>query len=229
MLDLKKLSKKELTLAVNETLRVIKMFNSPENLDRIQSEMENCKNEEELEEYLCEELTLYMKPFNEISKTVIDKIVKAERIILTEHIATPHVFKDENGNGIVSRKKHLILPLPIRSNQQRSFKEGSSASNDDQRNSANQFSGDAKKGTMSDTEIVTITSQGGDNVLKELLGVTSHDSVAYKEARAEIIRNGEASLKNLTNESSNKGSLLMMDQIMKHLGFDTDLIETPEK
>lgn len=229
MLDLKKLSKKELTLAVNETLKVIAMFNSPENLERIKSEMESCKSEDELEEYLCEELTIYMKPFHEVSKTVIDHIVKAERIILTEYIATPHVMKDADGNGVVSRKKHLMLPLPIRSNQQRSFKEGSSASNDDQRNSANQFTGDAKKGTMSDTEIVTVTSQGGDEVLKELLGVTSHDSVAYKEARAEIIRSGEASLKNLTNESKNKGSLLMMDQIMKHLGFDTDLIESPEK
>lgn len=229
MLDLSKLSTKELMLAVKETLRVIDMFNSPENSQRIRTEMESCKNEEELMNYLCEEMTIYMKPFNEIPKDVIDNIIKQERIILTEHISLPHIMRDENGNGIVSRKKHLILPLPVRSNQQRSFKEGSSAANDDQRNVANQFTGDAKKGTFSDTEIVTLTTQGGDNILKELLGVTSHDTVAYNEMRQKIIQTGEVSLKDLTNESKNKGSLLMMDQIMKHLGFDTNLIEQPEK
>lgn len=229
MLDLKKLSSKELTLAVKETLRVIEMFQSPENTERIRSEMQSMPNEEALANYLCEEMTLYIKPFNEIPKDVIDNIIKSERIILTEYLSLPHVMHDENGNGIVSRKKHLMLPLPIRSNQQRSFKEGSSASNDEQRNVANQFTGDAKKGTLSDTEIVTLTTQGGDDILKELLGVTSHDTVAFNEMRKKIIQTGEVSIKDLPNESKNKGSLLMMDQIMKHLGFDTNLIETPEK
>lgn len=229
MLDLNKLSSKELKLAVSETLKVIDMFQSPENSSRIRSEMESMPDEEALKNYLCEEMTIYMKPFNEIPKDVIDNIIKSERIILTEYISLPHVMHDENGNGIVSRKKHLLLPLPVRSNQQRSFKEGASAANDDQRNVANQFTGDAKKGTLSDTEIVTLTSHGGDEILKELLGVTSHDTVAYNEMRQKIIQTGEVSLKDLTNESKNKGSLLMMDQIMKHLGFDTNIIENPEK
>lgn len=229
MLELDKITDKDLKLAISETLKVIDMFESPENSSRVRSEMESMPNEEALKDYLCEEMTIYMKPFHEISKNIIDKIIKSERIIISEHLSLPHVMSDENGNGIVSRKKHIMIPLPVRSNQQRSFKEGASASNDDQRNVANQFTGDARKGTLSDTEISTLTSQGGDTILKELLGVTSHDTVAYNEMRQKIIQTGEVSLKDLTNESKNKGSLLMMDQILKHLGFDTNIIETPEK
>lgn len=228
MLDLDNLSTKELTLAVKETLRVMNML-SPENSERIKGEMESFNNEEELAEYLCTELTVYMKPFKEIDKRSIDNVIRSERIIITEKVSLPHVMRDEKGNGIVTRKKHMILPLPIRSNQQRSFKEGASASNDDQRNIANQFTGDAKKGTLSDTEIVTLTTQGATDILKELLGVSSHDSVGFREMRSDIIKKGEAQLKDLTNESKNKGSLVLMNQILYTMGFDTDIIEPPER
>lgn len=228
MLDLDNLSTKELTLAVKETLRVMNML-SPENSERIKGEMESFNNEEELAEYLCTELTVYMKPFKEIDKRSIDNVIRSERIIITEKVSLPHVMRDERGNGIVTRKKHMILPLPIRSNQQRSFKEGASASNDDQRNIANQFTGDAKKGTLSDTEIVTLTTQGATDILKELLGVSSHDSVGFREMRSDIIKKGEAQLKDLTNESKNKGSLVLMNQILYTMGFDTDIIEPPER
>lgn len=228
MLDLTKLSKPELKQAVSETLKVFKML-SEDNYNRIKAEMEDMKSESELEEYLINPLNIYMEPFNEIPKTVIDDVIKAEGIIITEKFHIPHVFKDENGVGILTNKAHVAFPLPVRANQQKSFKEGKSAKSSTQRNIANQVTGESKSGTFSDTEIVTTTVHGGDDILKELLGPASHDLVAFNELKGEIIKTGEGKLSALTNDSKNKGSLLYMDQILKAMGFDSDIIEPPEK
>ncbi|MGL5317003.1 MAG: hypothetical protein ACRC92_27335 [Peptostreptococcaceae bacterium] len=227
-MNLNSIRNPDIKLAISETLRVMNMI-SPPDAARIKAEMESLETEEELIDYLISIPGVYMTQFKEIKKHTLGSVVEAERIIMSEYYHVPFVMTDDKGVGVLTQKKHMAMPLYVRANQQKSFKEGKSSEDSTSRNLTGQVTGESKTGTFSDTEIVTTTLHDGVNILKECLGPQSHDLVANSELKQAIARNGEVSLADLTNESENKGSLLYMNEMLKTMGFDTDLIEPPER
>lgn len=217
----------KLKLAVDRALEKMLMLDK-KNHDRVKDIMESFGKEEDLVNFLITPMSFYTEPGHEPKKEVLDAYIKKYRLIVSEHFHCPHLMMDENGNGVLTSKLLSAYPLYIRSNQQIALKEGKSAKEDTSRNITGQVSGKkSKSGAFTDAEITVAISHHADNVMRELLGAGSHDMEAKKAVKAQIYKTGEASLKEVPNESKDKKSLILFDEIFKGLGIDTDLISTP--
>lgn len=216
---------KNLNLAISRTIAKAEAL-SPINAMRIADMIQNIESEEKLVEFLCTPMTFYYEPGSEPVDTTLKKVIKDFGIILTERMHLPHVAQFD-GKGVLSNKHLMMLPMYIWATQQISRKEGASAKTDEVRNIAGQASGESKKGSFTDAEVAVAIAQNADAVMREALGPGSHDLVAKRELKAEIYKTGDASLKNVSNDSKNKIGLIYLNEVLKVLGIDTDLVETP--
>ena len=218
----------KLQKAIKNTLDIMEMLD-PDNADRVRDEMQSLTRQE-LIEYLINPMQIYFDPGKEPRPSVLDKVIAKEKIVLTEQVEMPHISRNKDGKGVVTRKKLTILPLYARANQQIAMKEGKAASENITRNIAGQVTGKAaKSGQFSDSELTVTIGHGLDNIMKELMGPASHDLVSKKEMKQSIIKTGEVSLKNLTDSSANKKSLKYFSEILRSMDIDTDLVEPPER
>lgn len=218
----------KLQKAIKNTLDIFEQLD-PANADRIRNEMESMTRQE-LVEYLINPMQIYFDPGKEPKPTVLDRIIAKEKIILTEQVEMPHIYRNKDGKGVLTRKKLTILPLYARANQQIAMKEGKAASENVTRNIAGQVTGKAaKSGQFSDSELTVTIGHDMNNVMRELMGPASHDLVSKKEMKQSIIKTGEVSLKDLTDNSTNKKSLKYFSEILKSMDIDTDLIDAPER
>lgn len=218
----------KLQKAIKNTLDIMEMLD-PANADRVRDEMQSLTRQE-LIEYLINPMQIYFDPGKEPRPSVLDKVIAKEKIVLTEQVEMPHIARNKDGKGVVTRKKLTILPLYARANQQIAMKEGKAASENITRNIAGQVTGKAaKSGQFSDSELTVTIGHGLDNIMKELMGPASHDLVSKKEMKQSIIKTGEVSLKNLTDSSANKKSLKYFSEILRSMDIDTDLVEPPER
>lgn len=141
-----------------------------------------------------------------------------------------HISMNKDGKGVITRKSLTILPLYARANQQIAMKEGKAASENITRNIAGQVTGKAaKSGQFSDAELTVTIGHDVNNIMRELMGPASHDLVSKKEMKQSIIKTGEVSLKNLTDNAENKKSLRYFSEILKSMDIDTDLVEPPQR
>lgn len=227
---LKRIKDPALQFAISETIRVMEML-SPENAERVIGELEDLYPDlEAIENYLINPPQIYFDPGHEIPPNIINKVIKSEGIINTEYVEMPIVARNKDGKGVLSLNKRTILPLYVRSNQQISLKESKAASENVTRNALGQVSGKAaKSGAFTDSELTITIGHNLNNVMKELMGPASHDLVGKKEMKQSIIKTGEVSLKDLTDNSKNKKSLLYFAQVLRSLDIDTDLVENPQR
>lgn len=197
---------------------------------RVKDILESCTKEEDLVQILINPMSFYTEPTREPKKEILSKVIEKYRIITTERFHIPHLSQDENGNGVLTNKTLSAFPLYVRSNQQIALKEGKSAKEDTSRNITGQVAGKkAKSGAFTDAEITVGAAQGADAVMYELLGAGSHDMEAKKDMKKQIYTTGQASLKEVSNESKDKKSVVYFDEILKGLGLDSDLVAPPLK
>lgn len=197
---------------------------------RVKDLIESCSTEEDVVQLLINPLTFYTEPTKEPKKEVLSSVINKYRIIITEKFHIPHLAQDENGNGVLTNRALSAFPLYVRSNQQIALKEGKSAKEDTSRNITGQVAGKkAKSGAFTDAEITVGAAQGADAVMYELLGAGSHDMEAKKDIKRQIYSTGQASLKDVSNESKDKKSVVYFDEILKGLGIDSDLVAPPLK
>lgn len=219
----------KLQLAANRAVEKMMDVDEKNGL-RIKDLLESCTKEEDLVNLLINPFSFYTEPTKEPKKEVLSRVIEKYRIITTERFHIPHMAKDENGNGVLTNKRLSAFPLYVRSNQQIALKEGKSAKEDTSRNITGQVAGKkARSGAFTDAEITVAAAQGADSVMYELLGAGSHDLEAKKDLKKQIYTKGEASLKDLSNESKDKKSLIYFDEILKGLGLDSDLVSPPLK
>ena len=218
-----KVKDEDIEFAVSETIRVFKMLDESEGA-RIEELLTTCEDRDQLVEYLINILNFYAQP----NRHVLRRIRESEQIINQEYVHLPHVNM-RNGKGVLSNKKLLILPLYVRANQQIALKEGKAAQESTLRNITGQVTGASKSGSLSDSEIATLIGNGSPNIIKEMLGPASHDLVAKREMKQSIIRTGDVSLKDLTDNPENKKSLRYMSEVLKAYGLDNDLVDVPIK
>ena len=214
----------ELQATMDYVISEVEML-SPTNVQRILALWDDM-TDEELIENLCNMQNLYHDPGKEPTKQTLMKMIKKNRIIIQEHF---RVF-DQNPDdpkGIIMAREACCYILPIRRNQQISAKESSVATKAEVRDITNQVTGEDKKAQHSDTEIATTIAHGGYAINRELLGAASHDMMAKQVYRDELSQTGEVSLKDLPNDPENKKSLILIDQVLKMMGYDSDLISTP--
>lgn len=222
------ISNEKLQKSIKNTLDIFEILD-PANADRLRNEMESMTRQE-LIDYLINPIQIYFDPGNEIKPVVLDKVINKEKIILTEQVEMRHIYRNKAGKGVLTRKKLTILPLYARANQQIAMKEGKAASENVTRNIAGQVTGKAaKSGQFSDSELTVTIGHDMNNVMRELMGPASHDLVSKKEMKQSIIKTGEVSLKDLTDNSQNKKSLKYFSEILRSMDIDTDLIDTPER
>ena len=213
--------------AINFALSIIKILDI-ENHDRLKLLFEN-SSEEDVKRMLCNPLELYFTPKKEPSKQLMMSIIKKYKIILSEKFIMPSMQKNKNNKNIpISNKTILCLPTYIRRNQQTHL-DSKSADNSNVRNMLGNVAGDSRKGSLNDTQIITLVTQGGYDITKELMSVGSNDLEAKREFKKKLQEEGHASLDGITNKSSNKRGLIYMDRSLKVMGFDTDLISPPLK
>lgn len=218
-----KVKDEDIEFAVSETIRVFKMLDESEGA-RIEELLTTCEDRDQLVEYLINILNFYAQP----NRHVLRRVRESEQIINQEYVHLPHV-NIRNGKGVLSNKKLLILPLYVRANQQIALKEGKAAQESTLRNITGQVTGASKSGSLSDSEIATLIGNGSPNIIKEMLGPASHDLVAKREMKQSIIRTGDVSLKDLTDNPENKKSLRYMSEVLKAYGLDNDLVDVPIK
>lgn len=220
---------KNVQTAISETMRILNILDK-KNAERFYELLDTADTEEDIIQLLINPVELYYDVNKESNRLIFNKIIKDEKIILQEQFHMPHHMVNEKGVGILTDKKVMAIPLYIRANAQIALKENKVATSDTQRDITGQVSGDeSESGSFTDSEITCTIAQSADMVMKELLGPASHDLVAKKKAKEQLITTGEVRLSELPESSENKTSLLMFDQMMKAWGIDTDLVKTPLK
>ena len=198
---------------------------SPTNVQRILALWDDMEDEE-LIENLCNHQNLYHDPGKEPTKQVLQKMINRNRVIVQERFRVYDTNPDDP-KGILTAREACCYILPIRRNQQISAKESSVATKAEVRDITNQVTGEDKKAQHSDTEIATTIAHGGYAINRELMGAASHDMVAKSVYRDALSQVGEISLKDLPNNPENKKSLILIDQVLKMMGYDSDLVSTP--
>ena len=198
---------------------------SPTNVQKILALWDDM-TDEELIENLCNLQNLYHSPGKEPTKQVLQKMIARNRVIVQERFRIFDTNPDDP-KGIIPAREACCYILPIRRNQQISAKESSVATKAEVRDITNQVTGEDKKAQHSDTEIATTIAHGGYAINRELMGAASHDMVAKSIYRDELSQKGEVSLKDLPNNPENKKSLILIDQVLKMMGYDSDLVSTP--
>lgn len=88
----------------------------------------------------------------------------------------------------------------------------------------NQVTAESKSGRISDVECMSLIANDCDNVLKEVFGGRSDDSVAKEEMIKRINRDGYVSLKDLPSDVKNKQTLNTVDVYFLGSGLKSDLI-----
>lgn len=218
----------ELQKSIENTLDIFEMLD-PDNYLRVKDDMESMTREE-LINFLINPIQVYFDPGNEIKPSILDKVISKEKIVITEPVEMKHISMNKDGKGVITRKSLTILPLYARANQQIAMKEGKAASENITRNIAGQVTGKAaKSGQFSDAELTVTIGHDVNNIMRELMGPASHDLVSKKEMKQSIIKTGEVSLKNLTDNAENKKSLRYFAEILKSMDIDTDLVEPPQR
>lgn len=210
---------------INHRLEIREMIGE-KHFNEMKEYIESQANEAELVKFLQTPVGLYTEPTKEPPASTLRAIVDKFGIIIDEKWEFKHEAMDDQGRGVINERILSCYPMYVRANQQIAEKEGKTAEDDIGRNVTGQVSSkSSKSGTYTDAEITVGIAQSADAVMKELLGPASHDLVAKKEMKAQIYRTGNAKLKDLTNDSENKKSLIYFDHMMKALGIDTDLVE----
>ncbi|MGL5766516.1 MAG: hypothetical protein ACRCX8_12840 [Sarcina sp.] len=186
---------------------------------------------EDLIEFLINPVNFYSSPTKEPSGLALNKVSDSERIILSEYAYMPFKGKVEVDGvfyPVRTLKKLCIYPTYIRKNQQIANKEAKSANSDNNTNILGQAAGGDKVGTFSDAEWTVCLQHNLYNITKELNGPASHDLAQKKVYRSTMMNLGEVSLKDLPENVENKRSIVYLDQTLKMMGIDTDLIKFPE-
>ena len=197
---------------------------SPTNVEKILAVWDDMEDDE-LVENLCNLQNLYHSPGQEPTKQVLQGFIKKNRIIMQEKFKVFDVVDSEK--GVLTAREACCYILPIRRNQQISAKESSVATKAEVRDITNQVTGEDKKAQHSDTEIATTIAHGGYAINRELMGPASHDMAAKQVYRDELSQTGEVSLADVPNNPENKKSLILIDQVLKMMHYDSDLVSTP--
>ena len=197
---------------------------SPTNVEKILAVWDDMEDDE-LVENLCNLQNLYHSPGQEPTKQVLQGFIKKNRIIMQEKFKVFDVV--DNEKGVLTAREACCYILPIRRNQQISAKESSVATKAEVRDITNQVTGEDKKAQHSDTEIATTIAHGGYAINRELMGHASHDMAAKQVYRDELSQTGEVSLADVPNNPENKKSLILIDQVLKMMHYDSDLVSTP--
>ena len=220
-----KLTRPNIMSVMNRKLDIRQMIGDKyyqEMLEYLQSQ----KTEADLVNFLINPVGLYTEPTKEPKLEVLTAIIDKYGIVIDEQFEFRHESMDENGNGVINDKKLTCMPLYVRANQQIADKEGKSAEEDTGRNVAGQVSSKtSKSGAFTDSEISVAIAQDANAVMEELLGPSSHDLTAKKEMKAQLYKTGSVKLKDLTQQSGNKRSLMYFSEILKSISIDSDLIE----
>lgn len=220
-----KLTRPNIMAVMNRKLDIRQMIGDKyyqEMLEYLQSQ----KTEDDLVKFLINPVGLYTEPTKEPKLEVLTAIIDKYGIVIDEQFEFRHESMDENGNGVINDKKLTCMPLYVRANQQIADKEGKSAEEDTGRNVAGQVSSKtSKSGAFTDSEISVAIAQDANAVMEELLGPSSHDLTAKKEMKAQLYKTGSVKLKDLTQQSGNKRSLMYFSEILKSISIDSDLIE----
>lgn len=214
----------ELQAAQESVMEMLLMLDK-ENAQRIEDLWDGL-SDEELIFNLTNMQNLYFAPNAYPSKQTLDKIIKKRRIITQEKFIF-YDQTDEDGVGYLGSRDNTCYILTVRRNQQITSKESVVATKAEIRDVTNQVAGTDKKGQYSDTEISVAVAHGAHAINKELLGAASHDMKAKSIYREKLSMNGEVSLTDLPNEPQNKKSLILIDEVLKMMGFDSDLVTTP--
>lgn len=221
---------KRIATAIKSRLNIFKELDSAM-YDMVKDTIESFKRKEDLIEYLINPVPFYTTPTKEPSGATLNKISTSERIILTEKVYMPFKAKVEIDGvkyPVQTLKKLTIYPSYVRKNQQIANKEAKSATSENTTNILGQAAGSDKVGTFSDAEWTVCLQHGLYNVTKELNGPASHDMEQKKVYRNTMMNLGEVSLKELPDAVENKRSLIYLDQMLKTMGIDSDLIQYPE-
>jgi len=216
--------------AVDSTLNIFKVLDEKEYI-RIRDMINSFSTEDQLIEFLINPISIYTEPLKEPTGSILNKIIDSEGIIIDEIMNLPYIHKVEV-DGVLypvkSRKKLTMIPTYIRRNMQISIKEGKTSTSSNTSDVTGMSAGSAKNGQFSDTETTTILQHNGMDILKEVLGPLSHDAKAKKVYKSSLVKTGTVAMKDLP-ESDSKGVHMLMDQILKEMGIDSDLVTHPEE
>lgn len=216
--------------AIESTLRIYKTLD--ENMyNMVKDLISSFDDKEDLIQFLINPIPFYTEQTKEPSGIVLNRVAKQERIILSEPVYLGFkgkVIVDGKEYPVRSMKNLYIGPSYVRKNQQISNKEAKSATADNTQDVLGQAAGSDKVGTFSDAEWTTCLQHNTYNIIKELNGPASHDVEQKKVFRNNMMAVGEVSLEDLPDSVENKRSLLYLDQMLKMMDIDSDLIKYPE-
>lgn len=150
---------------------------------------------------------------------------KMEKIPIVERCTLPFVYKDEDGDPIVSDKKAMILRLNLRRLQQFVTGENMSTSDLGSRDSSGQVVGKSKAAMLSDLEVAGLVAKGYDKTIIEMMTFRSDHTLSKEEAYSNIVRTGRTEIPESIHNPESKTSLSMLASMYLAMGISTDLVE----
>lgn len=212
--------------AIDSTINILEMLGptTEKAIRSFKESLDACKTEQEIINILISvpHYGRFDGPSKLPTQADIDRVIKAERLIVSEKIRINHVK-----NGVIAAKEFCIYPLTVRRNQQVITKESKVALGSNIRNVVGQVIDEDRSGAFTDTEIYTALGHDANNILRECLGFASSDLESKKESKLQIAKAGEIRLSELTNNPENKKGLQYIHHILREMGWDSDVITYP--
>ncbi len=122
----------------------------------------------------------------------IEKVAKKYNVALREHIAFPHLNKDDPDHPYVTATPVPIIYIPIRKMQQMLQKKNFSAGTVDQANPiTGQVTGDSKAAALGDSQTFSLATTNQKDAIRELLTIRADNEEGKMRMLSEIDKNGK--------------------------------------
>lgn len=167
----------------------------------------------------------YSKPFEiEPTMTNIKKAADVLGIPLTEKVSLPYLYKDKDGNPVMSKECAVLYTNTKKMKQFVTKKNGMSLDIDNRDMRTGLLNGVDKNGKMSDREFESLIINGNDETIKEFSRFRADAMEQKSQALNTINLTGNLSLSDLKSENDEVLSRNMLDAYFIGAQLKTNLI-----
>lgn len=161
---------------------------------------------------------------NELTMGSCENAAKLLGVPIEETLYMPHITMDKK-NVIATKHKVIVGYCNVKRPQQFLFKKNGMSTTAEKRSAlTNQVIDADKNGRQTDMENLMLLVRDSDALMKEFDGIKADDSYMKQQAVGQIVKDGYLSIKDLTDDVSNKTTLNTVDVYLLGMSIKSDLV-----
>ena len=159
---------------------------------------------------------------NEVFKGQALKVAEELGLDLFHHLK---LTDPQTGEEFTTPLKYLVLPMPVRRQEQHLIKKKSLPPDDRVVDHlSGQATGDSKGSSISMPELLVLNSKGFENSLVEMIKVRGGDAAAFRHMNKSMVEQGSYSLKPIEEAGTNTKANETFAAILFAMHLDNDLL-----